>query len=32
MIIVQAIVEEMAVLTSDRAFARYPIEVIWCGK
>jgi PIN domain nuclease of toxin-antitoxin system len=32
MIIAQAMVEEMAVLTSDRAFARYPIEVIWCGK
>src|SRR3954469_22195044 len=26
----QAIVEEMTVLTSDRAFAKYPIDVIWC--
>jgi PIN domain nuclease of toxin-antitoxin system len=32
MIIAQAIVEEMTVLTSDRAFAKYPIDVIWCGK
>jgi len=32
MIIAQAIVEEMTILTSDRAFEKYPIEVVWCGK
>jgi PIN domain nuclease of toxin-antitoxin system len=31
-IIAQAIVEGMAVLTSDRVFEKYPIDVIWCGK
>lgn len=32
MIIAQAMAEEMTVLTSDRAFEKYPIDVIWCGK
>jgi PIN domain nuclease of toxin-antitoxin system len=32
MIIAQAIVEGMTVLTSDRDFGKYPIDVIWCGK
>ena len=32
LIIAQAIVEEMTVLTSDREFEKYPIDVIWCGK
>ena len=32
MIIAQAMVEEMTVLTSDRVFEKYPIDVIWCGK
>ncbi len=32
MIIAQAIVEEMIVLTSDRVFEKYPIDVVWCGK
>ncbi len=31
MIIAQAIVEEMVILTSDRAFKKYPVEVLWCG-
>ena len=31
MIIAQAIVEEMVILTSDRAFMKYPVEVLWCG-
>ena len=31
-IIAQAIVEEMVVLTSDRVFEKYPIDVVWCGK
>ena len=32
LIIAQAIVEEMAILTSDRIFAKYPVNVVWCGK
>lgn len=31
MLIAQAIVEEMTILTSDRAFEKYPVEVLWCG-
>jgi PIN domain nuclease of toxin-antitoxin system len=31
MIIAQAMVEEMTILTSDRAFEKYPVEVLWCG-
>jgi PIN domain nuclease of toxin-antitoxin system len=32
LIIAQAIDEEMTILTSDRAFAKYSVEVVWCGK
>lgn len=32
MIIAQAMVEEMTVLTSDRAFEKYQIDVLWCGR
>jgi PIN domain nuclease of toxin-antitoxin system len=32
LIIAQAIAEDMVILTSDRAFAAYPVEVSWCGK
>jgi PIN domain nuclease of toxin-antitoxin system len=32
MIIAQAMVEEMTILTSDRIFEKYPIHVVWCGK
>ena len=32
MIIAQAMVEEMTVLTSDRVFEKYSIDVVWCGK
>ena len=32
LIIAQAMVEEMTVLTSDRIFEKYPIDVIWCGR
>jgi len=32
LIIAQAIVEDLVVMTSDRDFRRYPVEVIWCGK
>jgi len=31
-LIAQAIVEGMVILTSDRVFAKYPVEVLWCGK
>jgi PIN domain nuclease of toxin-antitoxin system len=31
-LIAQAIAEEMTILTSDRVFAKYPVEVVWCGK
>ena len=32
LLIAQAIVEGMVILTSDRVFAKYPVEVLWCGK
>jgi PIN domain nuclease of toxin-antitoxin system len=32
MIIAQAMVEGMVILTSDGAFRKYPVEVVWCGK
>jgi PIN domain nuclease of toxin-antitoxin system len=32
LIIAQAIFEEMAILTSNRQFAKYPVDVVWCGK
>jgi PIN domain nuclease of toxin-antitoxin system len=32
LIIAQAIVEQMTVLTSDRAFRKYPVNVMLCGK
>lgn len=32
LIMAQAIVEEMVILTSDRAFQKYPVEILWCGK
>jgi PIN domain nuclease of toxin-antitoxin system len=32
MIIAQAMIEQMTVLTSDREFEKYPINVIWCGR
>lgn len=31
-IIAQALVEGFTVLTSDRVFGKYPVEVVWCGK
>jgi PIN domain nuclease of toxin-antitoxin system len=31
-LIAQAMVEEMTVLTADRVFTKYPIDVMWCGK
>jgi PIN domain nuclease of toxin-antitoxin system len=32
LIIAQAIVEDMTVLTADRAFGKYPVDVLWCGR
>jgi PIN domain nuclease of toxin-antitoxin system len=32
LIIAQAMVEEMVILTSDRDFEKYPVQVVWCGK
>ena len=31
MLIAQALVEEMVILTSDRVFRKYPAELLWCG-
>ena len=32
LLIAQAIVEDMTVLTSDRIFGEYPVDVLWCGR
>ncbi len=32
LLIAQAVAEEMTILTSDRVFGRYPVEIVWCGK
>jgi PIN domain nuclease of toxin-antitoxin system len=32
LLIAQAIAEEMTVLTSDRVFGKYPLDILWCGK
>src|SRR5258708_5342940 len=32
LIIAQAVAEGMVILTSDRIFEKYPVEVVWCGK
>lgn len=31
LLIAQAQVEGMAILTSDRVFRLYPVEIVWCG-
>jgi PIN domain nuclease of toxin-antitoxin system len=31
MLIAQALVEEMTLLTSDRIFEKYPVEIVWAG-
>ncbi|HEX4783433.1 MAG TPA: type II toxin-antitoxin system VapC family toxin [Candidatus Sulfotelmatobacter sp.] len=31
LLIAQAVVEELTILTADRAFAKYPVDVVWCG-
>jgi PIN domain nuclease of toxin-antitoxin system len=32
LIIAQALDEGMVILTSDRAFTKYPVQLLWCGK
>jgi len=32
LLIAQAMAEGMTILTSDRAFARYPVDILWCGR
>ena len=32
LLIAQAIIEGMVILTSDRVFSKYPVEILWCGK
>jgi PIN domain nuclease of toxin-antitoxin system len=32
LIIAQAIVEEMTILTADRWFDKYPVDVLWSGR
>ncbi len=32
LIIAQALDEGMVILTADRAFRKYPVEIVWCGK
>jgi PIN domain nuclease of toxin-antitoxin system len=31
LLIAQAQMEGMAILTADHAFRRYPVEIVWCG-
>jgi PIN domain nuclease of toxin-antitoxin system len=31
LLIAQAQIENMAILTSDRDFAKYEVDVVWCG-
>jgi PIN domain nuclease of toxin-antitoxin system len=31
MLIAQALVEDMVILTSDHAFRKYPANLLWCG-
>jgi len=32
LLIAQAVIEDMTILTSDRVFEKYPVQVVWCGK
>jgi len=32
LLIAQAMVEEMTILTNDQEFEKYPIDIVWCGK
>ena len=31
LLMAQAVLERMVILTSDRIFAKYPVDVLWCG-
>jgi PIN domain nuclease of toxin-antitoxin system len=31
LLIAQALIEGMVVMTADRAFKKYPVEILWCG-
>lgn len=31
LLIAQAMVETMIILTADRVFLKYPVEILWCG-
>lgn len=31
LLIAQSIVEEMTILTNDRAFEKYPVQIVWCA-
>jgi len=32
LIIAQAMAESLVILTSDRLFEKYPVDIVWCGK
>jgi PIN domain nuclease of toxin-antitoxin system len=32
LIISQALAEDMTILTADRIFRKYPVQIVWCGK
>jgi PIN domain nuclease of toxin-antitoxin system len=32
LLIAQALVEDMTVLTADKDFEKYPVGIVWCGK
>ena len=32
LLIAQAMVESMTILTADRAFTKYDVDILWCGK
>ena len=32
LLIAQAMVEKMIVLTADRIFRKYPVKILWCGR
>jgi PIN domain nuclease of toxin-antitoxin system len=30
-LVAQAVIEDMVILTADRAFQPYGVEILWCG-
>jgi PIN domain nuclease of toxin-antitoxin system len=32
LLVAQALAEEMVILTSDRVFKKYPVQLVWCGE